>query len=112
MLKLFLYVRELIGTFVPFLKSGILNQIDKQQVLKVQLTFYRRLRERKLSTRFFKALMQKLQAAQSRIKADMLSATSARTRSSKCQQIGYGPNDNYFSLSSFVNFNQPTMYVV
>src|SRR4051812_31851072 len=40
---------------------------------EVQLTFYHRLREKKLSPKFFKAFMAKLQAAQNRLKSDMMS---------------------------------------
>uniref|UniRef100_A0A183CC87 Inositol 1,4,5-trisphosphate receptor n=1 Tax=Globodera pallida TaxID=36090 RepID=A0A183CC87_GLOPA len=47
---------------------------------QVQLSFYQRLQERKLSARFFKTLLQKMQAAQNRIRADMICGSLARSR--------------------------------
>ncbi|KAL3082805.1 hypothetical protein niasHS_010607 [Heterodera schachtii] len=46
---------------------------------KVQMSFYKRLQERKLSARFFKVLVQKMQTAQNRVKTDILCGL-ARTR--------------------------------
>uniref|UniRef100_A0A914HGQ2 MIR domain-containing protein n=1 Tax=Globodera rostochiensis TaxID=31243 RepID=A0A914HGQ2_GLORO len=47
---------------------------------QVQMSFYQRLQERKLSARFFKTLLLKMQAAQNRIKADMICGSLARSR--------------------------------
>ena len=47
------------------------------------MAFYERLHnDQKLSSRFFNALKQKMQAAQNRIKADILSGTSNSGRTS------------------------------
>lgn len=48
---------------------------------EVQMSFYQRLRDKKVASKFFKAFITKLQAAQNRLKADMMSGSTGRTKS-------------------------------
>lgn len=63
------------------------RRIDIEMDFKVQMTFYQRLRERKLSTRFFKSLTQKMQTAQNRIRADIINGSSVRMRPSTVNSV-------------------------
>jgi hypothetical protein len=56
---------------------------------EVQLSFFHRLREKKLSAKFFKAFIIKLQAAQNRLKADMMSGSSRRSKGGGKVYIDY-----------------------
>lgn len=47
----------------------------------VQMSFYKRLREKKVASKFFRAIIAKLQAAQNRLKSEQLSGSSGRTKS-------------------------------
>lgn len=49
----------------------------------VQMSFYKRLREKKVASKFFRAIIAKLQAAQNRLKSEQLSGSSGRTKSGK-----------------------------
>lgn len=48
---------------------------------EVQMSFYQRLREKKTSTKFFRAIIAKFQAAQNRLKSEQLSGNINRTKS-------------------------------
>uniref|UniRef100_A0A915CQ64 Inositol 1,4,5-trisphosphate receptor n=1 Tax=Ditylenchus dipsaci TaxID=166011 RepID=A0A915CQ64_9BILA len=47
---------------------------------EVQMSFYQRLREKKVAAKFFKAFIVKLQAAQNRLKCDMMSGSTTRSK--------------------------------
>ncbi|KAI6214303.1 Inositol 1,4,5-trisphosphate receptor [Aphelenchoides besseyi] len=48
---------------------------------EVQMSFYHRLKEKKVAGKFFRAFITKLQAAQNRLKSDMMSGSTGRTKS-------------------------------
>lgn len=50
---------------------------------EVQMSFYYRLREKKVAGKFFKAFVTKFQAAQNRLKSDMMSGRDTRSKGGK-----------------------------
>lgn len=48
---------------------------------EVQMSFYQRLKQKKIASKFFRALINKLQTAQNRLKSDMMSEKSNRGKS-------------------------------
>ncbi|KAH7730957.1 ITR-1 protein [Aphelenchoides avenae] len=54
---------------------------------EVQMSFYHRLREKRLAGKFFRAFVQKLQTAQNRLKSDMMSGSSTRVKSALSTSI-------------------------
>uniref|UniRef100_A0AC35U5D8 Inositol 1,4,5-trisphosphate receptor n=1 Tax=Rhabditophanes sp. KR3021 TaxID=114890 RepID=A0AC35U5D8_9BILA len=59
----------------------------------VQLSFYQRLRDKSVASKFFKTLVNKFQTAQNRLKSDMMSGNSLRQRTASAVMTPL-PNDN------------------